>query len=221
MRRLISLTALALLAALLPMHSANAGPRVGPPIHVQLYLYINGTENPPTKTGSLDVSGTQCLPEDSPASVIVTLDRKPGDVFTAKPNANGRWFVSIPIDVPIDGVYVVNAECDNYFGTTVYPTATTNADDVIIEEVEASGGSGPPPVPQTSPTATPSPVVVTDSGCAFTNNCVANTGNRTSSELTIGLGALVVGLLLVLAGLPRRATRPVTNDDAGRHRRSH
>ena len=216
MRRLVSLTAFALLAALLPMHSANADTRVGPPLHIQLYLYINATEDPQTRTASLAVSGTQCLPEDSPASVIVTLDRAPGDVFTAKPRANGRWGVSIPIDEPIDGVYVVNAECDNYFGTTVYPTATTNADDVIIEAVAASGGHVPH-----GGTPTPSPTVVTDSGCAFTNDCIANTGNRTSSELGVGLAALVAGLLLVLAGRPRRATRPVTNDDVGRHRRSH
>lgn len=213
MRRLIALIALALLAVLLPLHSANADPRVGPPLHLQLYLFINPTNDPPTRTASLDVSGTQCLPQDAPASVIVTLDRKPGEVFTAKPNANGRWFVSIPIDVPIDGVYVVNAECDNYFGTTVYPTATTNADDVIIEEVAESGGSsgGRPSSPAP---ATPEPT--------HSVTGVANTGARTASELSIGLAAVVVGVLLVIAGRPQRVARPVpTSNVFGRHRRIH
>jgi hypothetical protein len=217
MRRLISLAALALLAALLPMHSASADPRVGPPLHLQLYLFINETNDPPTKTASLDVSGAQCLPQDAPASVIVTVDRQPGEVFTAKPNANGRWFVSIPIDVPIDGVY---AECDNYFGTTTYPTATTNADDVIVTGIAAgSGGSGAGSAPATP---TPLPTVVSDPVCAFDDGCVANTGNRTSSELGVGFAALAIGALLVLAGRPRRVARAVdTPDVLGRHRRTH
>ena len=216
MRRLASLAALALLAAMLPMPGANAEPRVGPPLHVQLYLQINETDDPPTQTASLDVSGTQCLPEDAPASVIVTLDRKPDDVFTATPNANGRWFVSIPIDLPIDGAYVVNAECDNYFGTTVYPTAQTDADHVIVREIVAAGAGGSAPA-----TPTPSPTMITDSGCAFINDCIASTGNQTSAELGVGLAALLVGLLLVLAGRPRHAPRPAMNDDVGRHRRAH
>ena len=212
MRRLMALIAPALLAVLLPMHSANAAPRVGPPLQLQLYLDINETNDPPVKTASLDVSGTQCLPENAPASVIVTLDRAPGQVFTATPNTKGRWFVSIPIDVPIDGVYVVNAECDNYFGTTVYPTAQTNADEVIIREEAAgsAGGGSTPPTPITSP------VVVTDSGCAFTHNCVANTGNRTGSELGVGLAAVVAGLLLVFVGRPRRLRLPARHANVHR-----
>ena len=209
MRRLVWLAALSLLA-LLPMHAAAAEPRVGPPLHLQLYLEISDYGDGVHKSAHLDVSGVQCLPQDAPASVIVTLDRLPDQVFTAKPNPNGRWFVSIPIDVPIDGVYVVNAECDNYFGTTVYPTAQTNADEVIIEQVAASGGgsgdSGPPPTP-----------VPTEAGGG-----IANTGTHTGAELGIGAGALVVGLLLVLAGRrPRRAEQPVvTRDVIGRHRRT-
>lgn len=204
MRRLMAFFAPALLAVLVPVHSASAAPRVGPPLQLQLYLDINETNDPPIRTASLDVSGTQCLPQDAPASVIVTLDRAPGQVFTATPNANGRWLVSIPVDVPLDGVFVVNAECDNYFGSTVYPTAQTNADDVIIrEEVAGSAGGGSrPPTPMTSP------VVITDSGCAFTNNCVANTGNQTGSELGVGLAAIVVGSLFVFVARPRRSRVP-------------
>ena len=214
MRRLVSLVALSLLAALGPTCVANAEPREGPPLHVQLYLYINDTNDPPTRTGSLEVTGVDCVPNDAPASVIVTLDRLPDQVFTAKPTARGRWFVSIDIPTPIDGDYVVNAECDNYFGTTNYPTATTNADDVIIEEVAAAGGSvgggSPGPISGT-PIATP----------VDTSGEIANTGSRTGDELGIGLGALAVGLLLVLAGRPRRAARSaVTSDVSGRHRRT-
>lgn len=214
MRRLLSLVVLALLAALLPMHAANAGSRVGPPLHVQLYLFINYIDDPPTKTASIHVSGTQCLPQDAPASVIVTLDRKPGEVFTAKPNANGRWSVSIPVDVPIDGVYVINAECDNYFGATVYPTATTNADDVIVTGVDATSGGSGPSAPTHTSTPTPAPV--------YNTSGVANTGNHTVAELAIGFGALAAGLLLVLVGRARRVARPVvTTDVLGRRRRSH
>jgi hypothetical protein len=210
MRRLLSLVALSLLALVAPISGARAEPRVGPPLHVQLYLYINDTTDDPTRTASLDVSGVACVPNDAPASVIVTLDRLPGQVFTAKPTPRGRWFVSIDIPTPIDGVYVVNASCDNYFGTTDYPTATTNADEVIIARAaagEAGGSSGG--------STTPVPVPVDDGGL------IANTGARTGSELGIGLGALALGLLLVLAGRPRRVARHiVATDVTGRHRRT-
>lgn len=208
MRRLLALVALSLLALVVPMYSANAEPRVGPPLHVQLYLNIIETTDSSTRTAFLDVSGVDCVPNDAPASVIVTLDRLPDQVFTAKPTARGRWYVSIDIPTPIDGVYVVNAECDNYFGTTDYPTATTNADDAIVEAVAAAGGSAGGTHPHT-------PVSVATGGD------IANTGNRTGAELGIGIGALAVGLLLVLAGRPRRAEQPVaTSDGIGRHRRA-
>jgi len=213
MRRLVSLVALSLLAALGPTCVANAEPREGPPLHVQLYLYINDTNDPPTRTGSLEVTGVDCVPNDAPASVIVTLDRLPDQVFTAKPTARGRWFVSIDIPTPIDGDYVVNAECDNYFGTTNYPTATTNADDVIIAAVAAAGGSAGGSSGGVSETPTPTAV--------DTSGEIANTGSRTGDDLGIGLGALAAGLLLVLAGRPRRAARSaVTSDASGRHRRT-
>ena len=192
MRRLIALIGLALVAAMLPMHGASAEPRVGPPLHIQLYLEVvltdDGSEN---RSAHLAVSGRQCLPEDAPASVIVTLDRKPGEVFTAEPKANGRWSVSIPIDVPIDGVYVVNAECDNYFGSTIYPTATTNADDVIMYGIAAASSHRDPPL-----TRTP----VTDA-----SGRIANTGTRSAGELVIGLSAILLGALLVVAGRQRRS----------------
>jgi hypothetical protein len=208
MRCLLALIALSLLALVVPMYSANAEPRVGPPLHVQLYLYINETTDSSTRTASLDVSGVDCVPNDAPASVIVTVDRLPDQVFTAKPTARGRWYVSIDIPTPIDGVYVVNAECDNYFGTTAYPTATANADDAIVEAVAAAGGSAGGSGP-------PIPTAVDTSGE------IANTGTRTGTELGIGLGALALGLLLVLVGRPRRAEQHVaTSDGIGRHRRA-
>ena len=191
MRRLISLTGLALVAAMLPMHGAGAEPRVGPPLHIQLYLavYLNedGSED---RSAHLAVSGTQCLPENAPASVIVTLDRKPGEVFTATPNANGRWSLNISIDVPLDGAYVVNAECDNYFGSTIYPTATTTADDAIMYGIAAASS-------HRDPTATRTTV-------SDTSADIANTGTRSANELVIGLSAILLGALLVVAGRPQR-----------------
>jgi hypothetical protein len=86
----------------------------------------------------------------------------------------------------------VNATCDNYFGQTPYPTAQTNADEIIVVDVAAGGaggGSSPPPV------QTPVPV---DNGGG-----VAVTGNDTQSELGIGISALVLGSLLVLIGRKR------------------
>ena len=190
------------------MRAAIAEPRVGPPLHIQLYVALvlneDGTAN---RSAYLTVSGTQCLPQDAPASVIVTLDRKPGEVFTGKPNAAGRWSVEIPVDLPVDGVYVVNAECDNYFGTTGYPTATTNADDAISYGVGAASGHAHRPTPGGTP--------------VDSTGGIANTGSRTATELTIGFGALAAGLLLVLVGRPRRAARPAMNDDGRRHRRGH
>jgi hypothetical protein len=212
MRRLIALAALAVLAALLPMYSASAEPRVGPPLHIQLYLFL-GDDNR-ADYATLAVDGRGCVPLDAPASVTVTVDRVPGEVFTAHPNAQGRWGVSIPMQIPLDGIYVVNATCDNYFGETVYPTARTDADHIIGVGAEAGGGSG-------GGTPTPVPTVVTDPPCAFTTDgCVANTGPRTASELGIGVAALVVGSLLVVIGRPRAARQPVDGShDAGRHRR--
>jgi hypothetical protein len=214
MRRLMTLAALAGLAALIPMYGAGAEPRVGPPLHLQLYLFLG--ENGHPDYARLDVDGRGCLPQDAPASVTVTVDRVPGEVFTAKPNAQGRWGVSIPVSLPLDGVYVVNATCDNYFGETVYPTARTDADQIIGVGAEGGGAGGPPPV--TSPV--PVPTVVTDPPCAFTTGgCIANTGTRTRSELGIGVTALVVGSLLVLVGRPRRAFALSRIRNAGRHRR--
>jgi hypothetical protein len=214
MRRLISLAGLLVLAFLLPVHAASAGGRVGPPLDLQLYVFEG--PDPGDNTANLVVDGSGCVPLDAPASVMVTLDRAPGQVFTAKPNARGRWSVDIPVDTPVDGVYVVNATCDNYFGTTTYPTAQTNADDVIFVAAGEGSGGGP----ETSPV--PPPTVVVDPTCAFTTGCVADTGNHTSAELSIGLAALVLGSLLVLLGLPRRALRPIlSRRDVGRHRLEH
>lgn len=214
MRRLISLAGLLVLAFLLPIQSASAGGRVGPPLDLQLYVFegVDGGGD----TASLVVDGSGCVPLDAPASVMVTLDRAPGQVFTAKPNARGRWSVSIPVDTPVDGVYVVNATCDNYFGTTTYPTAQTNADEVIF--VAAGEGSGGGPGGGSSAPAPSSTVEAT----SVTAGGVANTGNQTSAEVSIGLAALLLGSLLVLLGLPRRALRPIlSRRDVGRHRREH
>jgi hypothetical protein len=218
MRRVISLAGLLVLAALLPMQTASAGGRIGPPLHLQLYVYRG--EIPGQSRASLDVGGSGCVPLDAPASVMVTLDRAPGQVFTTKPDARGRWGLSIAVDVPVDGVYVVNATCDNYFGTTTYPTAQTDADHVIL--VVAGGGAGGG-VPGGHPsTPAPTPTVISDPTCAFTTGCVADTGSDTSAELTIGLAALLLGALLVLLGRPRHALRPIlSRRDVGRHRREH
>lgn len=215
MRRLISLAALVALAVLLPIQAAAAGGRVGPPLDLQLYVFEGTTVG--DNTASLYVAGNSCVPLDAPASVMVTLDRAPGQVFTTEPDARGRWSVSIPVDVPVDGVYVVNATCDNYFGTTTYPTAQTDADQVIFVaagEGSSGGSGGSSPVPP--------PTTVVDRTCAFQSGCVADTGNRTAGELGIGLAALLLGSLLVMLGLPRRVLRPIlSRRDVGRHRREH
>lgn len=212
MRRLISLAGLMVLAALLPMGAASAEPRVGPPLHIQLYLYYDLDNQ--ADYARLLVSGSGCVPLDAPASVTVTLDRVPGEVFTAKPNPQGRWSVNIPVSVPLDGVYVVNATCDNYFGETVYPTAQTNADEVISVGVAAGGAGGGDTL-----TPTPSPTVVVDPPCAFTTDgCIANTGSRTASELGLGFGALAFGMVLLFLGRPRRAVAHARSRASGRHR---
>ena len=212
MRRVISLAGMLVLAFLLPVQAASAGGRVGPPLQLQLYVFagVNAGDN----TAVLDVDGSGCVPLDAPASVMVTLDRAPGQVFTAKPNAHGHWSVSIPVDTPVDGVYVVNATCDNYFGTTTYPTAQTNADEVIyVVPGEGSGGGGGPSSP---------PSTTVEATSASPAGGVANTGNRTSTEIGIGSVALLLGALLVLLGLPRGALRPIlSRRDLGRHRRGH
>lgn len=204
MRRLIMLGALLLIAALLPTQAASAQPRVGPPLQLQLYLDVMaGVDG--SDVAELYVAGRGCLPEDAPASVMVTVDRLAGQVFTAKPNVNGRWSVDITIPTPIDGVYVVNATCDNYFGTTVYPTAQTDADHVIIAVAAGAGGSSNGSAGGTVP---PEPTVITDPACAaFGVNCVSDTGSDTAAEVGLGLGALLLGSLLVLIGRPRRVSR--------------
>ncbi|MDT4921765.1 MAG: hypothetical protein QOI15_2667 [Pseudonocardiales bacterium] len=206
MRRLISLATLALIAALAPVHAANAEPRVGPPLDLQLYLYEAGGPSGEDQA-SLAVYGRGCLPQDAPASVMVTLDRAPGQVFTAEPNAKGRWSVTIDIETPIDGVYLVNATCDNYFGETVYPQARTDADHVLIAANGSAGGSGGPPS---------SPAV---DATSTSSGGVANTGSDTGSELGVGVLALALGVLLVFLGRPRRAVAAIRGHDSGRHRR--
>jgi hypothetical protein len=197
LRRLTWLTALALLAGLLLPHAAGAEPRVGPPLDVQLYSYDYGDGG-----AYLSVGGRGCLPQDGPASVLVTLDRAPGEVFTAEPDARGRWYVEVKVDTPVDGVYLVNATCDNYFGTTVYPEARTDADQIIYVAVDASAGGGPRNTDGIPP--------YVYKGDQDLSGELAHTGNRAATELAVGFAAVVAGVLLLWAG---RARRPI-----GRHR---
>jgi hypothetical protein len=197
MRRVLTVAGLALLAALLPMSAAHATARVAPALDLQLYLYNDANNKP--DYARLVVTGTGCSPLKAPASVTITLSTLPGEVFTAKPNAQGRWSASLPIALPIDGVYVVNATCDDYFGQTPYPPAQTNADEVLVVVGQAGGGSGG------SETPTPVPVDNEGGGCT-TEACLASTGTDIESELGLGVVALLAGGLLVLIG---RRPRPV------------
>jgi len=172
----MSLAAFLMAAALLPMGAAGATePRVGPPLEVFASVDEDGT------TATMYVSGRGCLPQDAPASVMVTVDRFPDKVFTATPNEAGRWSVDFTVPYPIDGVYVINAECDNYFGTTVYPEFAASSDNIVI--------------------AIPTTVVP--------HPPIAATGSRTANEVGIGVGGLVAGMLLVWLGRPRGATQKV------------
>jgi hypothetical protein len=184
MRGAISLAAFLLAAALLPMGAAAAEPRVGPPLDVAIFVALNDPDDPTddATTATLDVSGRQCLPKDAPASVLVTVDQFPGKVFTATPDEHGFWTLDgITIPYPVETTYVINAECDNYFGTTVYPEVTAGPDDVITS-VALPAGTNPP---------------------------IANTGSRTAAELSAGLAALTIGVLLVWLARPRRAGQRV------------
>jgi hypothetical protein len=196
MRRLLTVAGLALLAAFLPMSASHAAALIAPPpLDIQLYVFLD--EDGKVDHASLHVEGRGCSPQNAPASVTVTLDRLPGEVFTATPNAKGRWQIDLPVQTPVDGVFVVNATCDNYFGQGVYPTAQTDADQIIVVSSggNGSGGSGGPP---------PTPTPVDGQPCPATD-CLANTGNDTKGELGTGVLALLVGGLLVLIGRPRVA----------------
>lgn len=185
MRAAISLAAFVTAAALLPMGAAVAEPRVGPALDVAIYASVNDPDNPSDDdtTAALRISGRQCLPDDAPASVLVTIDQFAGKVFTATPDVDGFWTLDdITIPYPVETTYVIHAECDNYFGTTVYPEATAGPDDVV--------------------TAVAIPVTTT-------HPPIAATGSRTANEVGIGLGGLVLGLLFVWLGRPRRAVQRV------------
>jgi hypothetical protein len=183
MRAAILLTAFLTTAALLPMGAATAEPRVGPPLDVAIYWSQNDPSDPSDDdtTASLQISGRQCLPKDAPAAVLVTIDQFAGKVFTATPDDNGFWSLDgITIPYPVETTYVINAECDNYFGTTVYPEATAGPDDVVTAIA----------VPLQPP--------------------IANTGSRTGTEIAIGAAALASGVLLLWLGRrPRRAVQRV------------
>jgi hypothetical protein len=180
MRRLVPVL-VCLLLGVLATQNASAEPRVGPPLDV--YIQVERISDSP-ETATLEIAGRQCLPEDAPASVLVTVDQFPDQVFTATPNASGRWYVSIPIPVPVEQTYVVNAECDNYFGTTVYPQAEAGPDDIIYVVGEVSG-------------------TATGSGGGVTPP-IAVTGTRTAAELEAGVAALVIGSLFIWLGRRRR-----------------
>lgn len=176
MRRLIPVFILVVPALLATQHAVAAEPRVGPPLDVYIQVARFDTE---PEQGTIEIAGRQCLPENAPASVQVTVDQLSGQVFTATPDSSGHWYLSIPISLPVDQTYVINAECDNYFGTTVYPQAQVGPDDVIYVVAEPSGaGSGPHP-----------PIAVT--------------GSRTAAELEFGVAALLLGGLLLWLGRRR------------------
>ncbi len=185
-RLLIPVAAVVLLATLVPTQAATAEPRVGPPLSVSIYEFdVADDSGADVATDTLMVAGRQCLPLDAPASVLVTVDQFPDKVFTATPDEKGRWSVDIDIPHPVEVTYVVNASCDNYFGTTVYPQAAAGPDDVIFVSDASAAAAGGPPVPTTSP--------------------VANTGPRTTAEVEIGLVAVALGALLMWAGRRRYA----------------
>jgi hypothetical protein len=183
MRRLIPVVTVLALVALGPAYAALAAqPRVLPTPTVQILVtkYLN-TDSPDTAT--LTVSGHDCVPLDAPASVLVTVDRIPGQVFTATPTARGRWSVDIDLATPVDGTYVIDAECDNYFGNTAYPEVTAGPAEVLVVEAVAASAGSP--------------------GGGGTGG-VANTGTRTTTEIEVGLAAIGAGALLLWAGRPRR-----------------
>ena len=170
--------------ALLPMSAASAEPRVGPPLDVSILVSLIDVPGEQTDTpteATLSIAGRQCLPQDAPASVLVTVDQFGDKVFTATPSDNGRWSLDITIPYPVETTYVINAECDNYFGTTVYPEATAGPDDVITAVAEP-GVTHPP---------------------------LAETGSRTTNEVAIGLATVLLGILLVRVGRPRPAVRRI------------
>jgi hypothetical protein len=177
MRRLIPvLVCLSLGVHATTRAAASAEPRVEPPLDV----YIQVVEAPDTNTAdsaTLEIAGKQCVPNNAPASVDVTVDQFPDKLFTATPNDSGRWFLSIPIPLPVDQTYVINAECDNYFGATAYPQATAGPDDVVFAVAEGAGGEPHPPI--------------------------AFTGSRTAGELAIGIAAVLLGTLLLWLGRRR------------------
>jgi hypothetical protein len=183
--RAIALAAVTVgVTALLPMSATSAAPRVGPPLDVSIQVSLidlpDGTTDTPTEA-TLFIAGRQCLPQDAPASVLVTVDQFGDKVFTATPDDRGRWSLDITIPYPVQTTYVINAECDNYFGTTVYPEATAGPDDVIIAVAEP-GVSQPP---------------------------LAETGSRTTNEVLLGIALLLLGALLVRIGRPQPVARRV------------
>jgi hypothetical protein len=171
MRRVLLLAASALLLlALVPTHVAEAATVVAP----RLTLTFNDTE-----PSTLTVAGRKCFPvADAPASVLVTADWVADKVFTAAPDATGQWSVEVPLPADLDGSYLVNAECDGYYGEMKYPESGFG--------VLAESSSAPVPV-----------VVITDPGPP-----VANTGSQTGAEF--GLGALLLGFGAALLWVGRR-----------------
>jgi hypothetical protein len=197
MRRLIVLLVCLLFAALLPMQAAGADPRVGPPLDVQIaeYHYL-GDDGSTSDTATLEISGRGCVPLDAAASVLVTVDRFPDKVFTATPGRKGNWHIEIDIPAPVEDTYTVAAECDNYFGVTTYPQVSVGPDDVKMYAVAAESASG-------SGTGTGTG---NGSGTGTGSGPVtASTGPRTTAEVSIGLAALALGMLLVWVGRPRRS----------------
>lgn len=167
----VSVMALAVLTLAPPASAAE--PRIGPPLRLSVDFKPDGAE-------VLVVAGRGCRPmDDAPASVLVTVEEQPGEVFTAKPDSSGHWSLELPIADPDDFSFTINAECDNYFGTTIYPQT-------------GLGVAGTPTV-ITHPTHQDTPPVM------------AETGSRTGDEIAMGLAALVLGALLLWIGRRRDA----------------
>jgi hypothetical protein len=173
MRRLITVVSVLAFAALASAQAASAAePRVGPPLKLSVASKDDGSE-------VLVVAGRGCRPiGDAPTSVVVTVEELPGDVFTATPDSTGHWSVEVPIANPNDFSLTVNAECDDYYGTKIYPQAGLGVAGTSVIAKPPSRGDGP---------------------------VMANTGSRTGGEVVIGLAALMLGSLLLWIGRPRRA----------------
>jgi hypothetical protein len=173
--------------------AADAAPRpaaaVGAPITVE--------PNPVAIDDSFTVSGEGCFPNVTGAAADVEVTFSvPDQFFSATPDKNGSWSVTIPADAVGEGTWTVSASCDGYIAAgdyapgrlTVTAAAASSTTPTTSESTTTSEPTTSEPTTTQAPTTTAettSSATVVSSASETASATASTTKSAAPPELTL------------------------------------